>query len=194
MHDDSSDDLLADEVSDLNLEQTSLGVLVHIYVDGEMCVDVSHLVLEALGDANDQVVDEGANCAEGSDVLAGTVVQLDLDNILLGVREVDGQMVQVLGELASRSFDGDKSRLDGDLDTLGDVQGLGGMNVLHCVGGIGWESREIRSFVVQIKLEGFDKLSYCAELVKVGHVSETPQIYLLYSPSTSTFYPFKVSG
>lgn len=87
-------------VPDLNLEQTSLGVLVHIYVDGEMCVDVSHLVLEALGDANDQVVDEGANCAEGSDVLAGTVVQLDLDNILLGVREVDGQMVQVLGELA----------------------------------------------------------------------------------------------
>lgn len=51
------------DVPDLNLVQTSLRVLVNINVDGEMCVDVSHLVLEALGDADDQVVDEGADCA-----------------------------------------------------------------------------------------------------------------------------------
>jgi len=65
-----------------------------------MCVDVSHLVLETLGDSNDQVVDESSDCAEGSDVLAGTVVKLDVDDILLWVREVDSQMVQVLCEFA----------------------------------------------------------------------------------------------
>ena len=72
---------------------TGLAVLVYVDVDGEMCVDVSHLVLETLGDSNDQVVDESSDCAEGSDVLAGTVVKLDVDDILLWVREVDGQMV-----------------------------------------------------------------------------------------------------
>lgn len=65
-----------------------------------MCVDVSHLVLETFGDANDQVVDEGSDCAEGSDVLSGTVVQLDVDDILLWVGEVDCQVVEVLRELA----------------------------------------------------------------------------------------------
>lgn len=68
-----------------------------------MCVDISHLVLEALGDTNDQVVDESSDCAEGSDVLSGTVVQLDVDNILLWVGEVDGQVVEVLRELACKS-------------------------------------------------------------------------------------------
>ena len=65
-----------------------------------MGVDVSHLVLETLGDTNDQVVDESADCSEGSHVLSGTVVQFDVDDIFLGVREVDCQMAEVLGELA----------------------------------------------------------------------------------------------
>jgi hypothetical protein len=61
-------------VPDLNLIQTSLSVLVHIDVDWEMCIDVSHLVLEALCDSDDQVVDEGSDSSEGSDVLSRTVV------------------------------------------------------------------------------------------------------------------------
>ena len=65
-----------------------------------MCVDVSHLVFKALGDANDQVVDEGSDSSEGSNVLSRAVVQFDVDNILLGLGEVDGQMGQVLRELA----------------------------------------------------------------------------------------------
>ena len=87
------------DIPDLNLIQACLAILVHVDVDGEMCVDVSHLVLETLGDANDQVVDESSDCAEGGDVLPGTVVQFDVDDILLWVREVDCQMVQVLREL-----------------------------------------------------------------------------------------------
>lgn len=65
-----------------------------------MGVDVSHLVLEALGDTDNQVVDEGSDCAESGDVLSGTVVQLNVDDILLWVREVHSQVVEVLGELA----------------------------------------------------------------------------------------------
>ena len=122
-------------IPDLHLKQTGLAVLLDVHVDGEMCVDISHLVLESLGDTDDQVVDERSDCAEGGDVLSGTVVQFDLDDILLGMREVDRQVVEVLGELActipvritfastpctllrtSGSFDGDKSRFDGDLD------------------------------------------------------------------------------
>jgi len=80
-------------IPDLNLILTSLVVLVHVDVDGEMCVDVSHLVLESLGNTNDQVVDQGSDCAESSDVFAGTVVKLDVNDIFLRVREVDGQMV-----------------------------------------------------------------------------------------------------
>ena len=60
-HGDPAHDLLADEVSDLDLEQTSLLVLFNVDVDGEMGVDVAHLVLVAFGDAEDQVVDEGAD-------------------------------------------------------------------------------------------------------------------------------------
>ena len=129
MHNDSSDNLLANEVSvypvstssffpccpkpklpnskqstqnipDLHLKQTSLAVLLDVYVDGEMSVDISHLILEAFRDTNDQVVDEGSDCAEGGDILSGTVVQLNLDDIFLGMREVDRQVVEVLGELA----------------------------------------------------------------------------------------------
>jgi hypothetical protein len=55
-HVDPSDDLLANEVSDLNLPAVGILVLLKVDVDGEMGVDVSHLVLEALGDTDDQVV------------------------------------------------------------------------------------------------------------------------------------------
>jgi hypothetical protein len=87
-------------IPDLNLVQTSLAVLVHVDVDGEMCVDVSHLIFKTLCDTNNQVVNEGSDGSEGSDILSGAVVELDVDNVLLGVGEVDCQVVQVLGEFA----------------------------------------------------------------------------------------------
>lgn len=100
LHGHPSDELLADEVSDLNLPQVRLVVLVQVDVDGEMGVDVSHLVLEALGDADNQVVDVGAHGSEGSDILADAVVDLNGDGVLLGLSEVDGQVAQILDELA----------------------------------------------------------------------------------------------
>lgn len=100
MHGNSSDDLLANEVSDLDLEQTRLLVLLQVDVDGEMGIDVSHLVLEALGDTGDQVLDDGSDGAEGGNIFTVAVVDLDRDGVLLGVTEVDSQVTEVLDELA----------------------------------------------------------------------------------------------
>lgn len=83
-----------------------------------MRVDVAHLILEALGDADDQVVDDGPYCPQGGDTLAGAVVDFDRDYILLGQGEVDADVAQVLGKLASGALDCDLSCLDGDLDCV----------------------------------------------------------------------------
>jgi len=118
-HNDTANELLAQEVSDLNLHAASLVVLLEVDVDGEMGVDVAHLVLVALGDTNDHVVDDGADGAESGDVLAGTVVHLDVDDVLLGVREADSQVLERLLENATGAGDGDMSGLDLDLDCVG---------------------------------------------------------------------------
>ncbi len=65
-----------------------------------MRVDISHLVLEAFCDTDNQVVNQRSDCAEGSNVLAGAMVEFNVDDILLRVGEVDRKMAEVLGELA----------------------------------------------------------------------------------------------
>jgi hypothetical protein len=115
-HGDTANDLLANEVPDLDLPQIGLGVLVEADVDGEMGVDVTHLVLEALGDTDDHVLDDGLDGAESGDVLANAVVDLNGDDIALGVREGDGEVTKVLLKLAAGALDGDLTGLDVDLD------------------------------------------------------------------------------
>lgn len=80
-----------------------------------MGVDVAHLVEEAAGDTNDQVVDDGADGAEGSDTLTGTVVQLDRDGAGLGATEGNGNVGQVLDENAAGTLDGHNTRLNVNL-------------------------------------------------------------------------------
>lgn len=87
-------------IPDLDVVLASLGVLVNVDVDGKMGVNITHLVLEALGDTDDQVVNDGPDSTEGSDTLAGTVVHLDRDNILLRAAEGNGDVREVLNELA----------------------------------------------------------------------------------------------
>lgn len=65
-----------------------------------MGVDVAHLVLEALGDTNDHVVDDGADSSETGDLFAYAMVELNLDDVLFGTSEADGKMAKVLDELA----------------------------------------------------------------------------------------------
>ena len=45
-----------------------------------MCIHVAHLVLVALCDADDQIVDDTLDGAESCDVFARAVVNLDLDD------------------------------------------------------------------------------------------------------------------
>lgn len=103
------------DIPDLNLVD-AVGVLVDVDIDGKVCVDVSHLVLEALGDANNQVVDDGADGTEGGDVLADTVVDVDGNDVLLGLGEADGNVRQVLYQLATGALNGDLASLDVHLD------------------------------------------------------------------------------
>ena len=83
-----------------------------------MGIDVTHLVLETLGDADDHVVNDGADGTEGGDVLADTMVQLDTDRLLvLGVLdEGDADVLEVALELTTWALDGDNTGLDGDRD------------------------------------------------------------------------------
>lgn len=87
-------------IPDLNLEEAGLLVLVDVDVDWKVCIDVAHLVLVALGDTDDHVVDESADGAEGSDTLAVAMVEFNGDDTLLCERETDGQVTEVLDELA----------------------------------------------------------------------------------------------
>lgn len=59
-------------------------VIVGDSVDGEMCVDQSHLVEEALCDTDDHVLDQGLDGPEAGNVLSGTVPDGELDFSLLG--------------------------------------------------------------------------------------------------------------
>lgn len=81
-----------------------------------MCVNVSHLVLEALGDTDDQVVDDCSDGTESGDVLADTVVDLDGNGVLCGLGEADGNVRQVLDQLATGALNGDLASLDVHLD------------------------------------------------------------------------------
>lgn len=102
-------------IPDLDLVDT-VGVLVQVDVDGEMGVDVAHLVLESLRDTDDQVVDEGTDGSESGNGLADAMVDVDGDDVLLWRRERDGNVREVLDQLAPRALNSDLSCLDLDLD------------------------------------------------------------------------------
>lgn len=65
-----------------------------------MCVDVSHLVLEAFRDPNDKIVDKRFDSAECGNVFASAMVQFDGDDVSGWVGEADGQVGHILDELA----------------------------------------------------------------------------------------------
>jgi hypothetical protein len=67
-----------------------------------MSVDISHLVLVTLCDADDEVVDDGLDSAESSDIFAAAMVDLDRDNVFLGEREADGKVRKIFCQFAWR--------------------------------------------------------------------------------------------
>ena len=69
-----------------------------IDVDGEMRVHISHFVLKAPRNANDEVVYEGFDSPESRHVLACTMMQLDVDDIFGGIGKTHGKMGQIFGQ------------------------------------------------------------------------------------------------
>ena len=87
-------------VPDLYIIQPCLPVLLDIDVDGVMGIDISHFVLEALGDAYYEVAYECFDCSESCDILPGAVVDFDGDLRLGGKREADCKMRKVFCQFA----------------------------------------------------------------------------------------------
>jgi hypothetical protein len=87
-------------IPDLNLIEACLLVLLDVDVDGEVGIDVSHFVLVALGDADDQIFDDGFDGAERCHILAAAVVDLDRDDVFAGQGEADGEVREVFCQFA----------------------------------------------------------------------------------------------
>jgi hypothetical protein len=126
-HLDVEDNLLTQEVTDLN----SITFLVDDDVDGEMSVDITHLVLVTLGDTNNHVVNKRADGTNTGDVLTVAVVDHEADlgtfNLQLNV-----QVTEVLGERTTGTLNRDLTGLDVNGDTLGDGEFFVLENILHC--------------------------------------------------------------
>ena len=65
-----------------------------------MCVDVSHLVLVALCDADYEIFDDRLDGAESSDVFAAAVVDLDRHGVFAREGEADGEVGEIFCEFA----------------------------------------------------------------------------------------------
>lgn len=87
-------------VPNVNLKKPALRILLDIDIYGKMGIDISHLILEALRNADDQVVDDGFDGSECCNVLAGTMMQFDNDDVFGRMGEADRKMGQVLRKLA----------------------------------------------------------------------------------------------
>lgn len=86
-----------------------------------------------LGDTGDHVGDETPECPEDSDVLPATLPdrQGDLVRLALHQPDVDISVPQVLGEGSAGASNGDEAGLDGDFNTLRNVELFGLENVPH---------------------------------------------------------------
>ena len=86
-----------------------------------------------LRDTSDHVDNERPKCAEDSDVLPAALPDGEDHTVGLAVDEtdVDIGVPEVLGEGSAGTLDGDKAGLDGDVNTLRNVELFGLENVPH---------------------------------------------------------------
>lgn len=126
---DSSHLLLSQEVSDLDHGS----IVQNIDVDREMGIDISHLVLESLGDTSDHIGDQRLDSSQSGSVFSVSVVYSDSDLFVRHFLEGNVDMSQVLVQGASGTSNGDLSGLDLDNDSLGDVENFVGLDIFHGV-------------------------------------------------------------
>lgn len=87
-------------------------------------MNTTHLVLVALGDTDDHVVDDRLDGADGSNLLSLTVDDEDLDGTVVDLLEGDVDVREVVLQGTAGTSDSDLSGLDLDGDVLRDVQDL----------------------------------------------------------------------
>lgn len=126
-----SDLLVTQEVSDFN----ELGTVFFndVDVNWEMRIDKSHLVLVTNGNTLDQVGDQRLDGSQSSNVLSVTVVDVDLDQLLVDLFESNIDVLQGLGQFTSWTSNLNDSGLDVDSDVFWNVDGFDGLDVLHCL-------------------------------------------------------------
>lgn len=117
-HLDLESHLLTQKVADLD----SVVGTIHNNVDGKVSIHITHLVLEALGDTSDHVVDNRANSTDSSNMLTSTVVDSEEKSVLVGKLDLNVQVTQVLGQSATGTSDSNETRLDTDFNTFRDSE------------------------------------------------------------------------
>ena len=93
--------LITKEVADLN----EFLIVRDVGVDGEVSIDKSHLVLKALGDSLDHVVDVRADSPDGSIVLSLAVMHSHSQLVLGSTLDLQVNMLELLGKFSSWSLD-----------------------------------------------------------------------------------------
>lgn len=94
-----------DNLPDLN-GLVPILTLLDVDVDGKVSIDISHLVLVALGHTRNQVINDRLDGAESGDILSRAVVNFDSDGLetFLGLLFGDGEgncdVGEILGEFA----------------------------------------------------------------------------------------------
>ena len=129
-HLDNTNELLTKEVVDADLGL----VVADTTVDGEVSVDETHLVLVALGDTDDHVLDMTGDSADAGNGLTSSEPHLE-DDVLVLVT-LDGHVkvadvTEVTGELTAGTLHLDDLALDGHSDVLGDADLLDKTEHLH---------------------------------------------------------------
>jgi hypothetical protein len=120
----AADALLTEEVADLD------HLALNGDVDGKMGICEAELEAEALGDTSDHVADVGERGVDGGDVgLVAEPAGGSEAAALLVVGEVQLQVTKVLRQGAAGALDGHDASLHGGLDTSGNGDVGGGLDL-----------------------------------------------------------------
>jgi len=118
-HLNNTDELLAKEVVDADL----LPVITDTTVDGEVSVYEAHLVLVALGDTDDHVLEVTGDSADASDSLTGSEPHLKNDVLVLVTLDGDikvANVTEVAHKNTARTLDSHELAVDSHSDVLRD--------------------------------------------------------------------------
>ena len=117
-----ADALLAQEVTDLNTLSLAGDT------DGEMGVGETQLELVSLGDSGDHVADGGQGGVDACGVGLGAEPADNGEGVLVDT-ELELHVLHALGQGTAGAGNGDGAALGGALDTGGDVEAVGGLDL-----------------------------------------------------------------